>query len=98
MWTSTGRQLRRPKSQHLGDFLFGLLTRIRSTLRNVLVVDAKHCAGCGVEIHVEEALQDANDELHGREIIIHEKNAMQRLFLRHGVLPNGRKSPIRPLR
>jgi hypothetical protein len=91
------------KIQALGDFPFGFLAWIKSTRAGALVVDAKHCALCGLEIHVEEALQDLNDKLHWGEIVIHQAHAMQRLFLRHGMFsgpvglirkyPGGKKMP-----
>jgi hypothetical protein len=59
------------KSDYLSDFLFGFLSWIESALSRTLIVDPKHGALCGLEIHVEKALQDMNDKVHWSEIIVH---------------------------
>jgi len=58
------------ESKHLGDFLFRLRPRIKSTLGRSLVVDAKHRRHCCLGIHIEEVFEDMDNKIHGRVVVV----------------------------
>ena len=66
---------------HLSYFGFSYFVRVNAADANPLLVDVEHDMGRLLVILVEEALQDHDDELHRRVVVIEQEDLVQTRLL-----------------
>jgi len=65
------------KIHHLRDLGLGDLISEHAALTDPVVMDVKHDLGGGLDVLVEEFLQDVNDKLHRSVVVVQNQDAIQ---------------------